>query len=271
MIGRKMVTIGGVLVLFAVLPAGAPHTRLQAQKPSSETLDSQLVGDLVAANRILTFQDIFEGYGHVSVRSARNPDRYLLSRSIAPGLVTAADVMEFDLESRPIDAAGRSLYSERFIHGEIYKARPDVKAVVHNHVPSILPFGITGVPLRPVYHMSSFVGAGVPVFDIRKAGGATDMLVSTPTLGRELAMALGKSAAVLMRGHGVTVIGTSLRQVVGRTVYLDLNARVQLQATQLGGTITYLSSDEIEKIIANGEQGSYSRDWDFWRQQAVGK
>jgi HCOMODA/2-hydroxy-3-carboxy-muconic semialdehyde decarboxylase len=270
MIGRKMMTIGGVLVLLAALPAGAPPT-LQAQKPSSDTLDSQLVGDLVVANRILTFQDIFEGYGHVSVRSARNPDRYLLSRSIAPGLVTAADVMEFDLESRPIDAAGRALYSERFIHGEIYKARPDVKAVVHNHVPSILPFGITGVPLRPVYHMSSFVGAGVPVFDIRKAGGATDMLVSTPTLGRELAMALGKSAAVLMRGHGVTVVGTSLPQVVGRTVYLDLNAKVQLQATQLGGTITYLSSDEIEKIIANGEQGSYSRDWDFWRQQALGK
>jgi HCOMODA/2-hydroxy-3-carboxy-muconic semialdehyde decarboxylase len=271
MIGRKIVMIGGVLILFAALHAGVPHALLHAQKPPAEKPDSQLVGDLVAANRILTFQDIFEGYGHVSVRNARNPNRYLLSRSIAPGLVTPDDVMEFDLESRPIDPGGRALYSERFIHGEIYKARPDVTAVVHNHAPSILPFGITGVPLRPVYHMSSFVGTGVPVFDIRKAGGVTDMLVSTPALGRELATTLGKSAAVLMRGHGVTVVGASLPQVVGRTVYLDLNAKVQLQATQLGGTITYLSPEEVDKIIANGEQGSYSRDWDLWRRQAMGK
>jgi HCOMODA/2-hydroxy-3-carboxy-muconic semialdehyde decarboxylase len=216
---------------------------------------------------VLTFKDIFEGYGHVSVRNPRNRDRYLLSRSIAPGLVTPADVMEFDLESRPIDPAGRALYSERFIHGEIYKSRPDVNAVVHNHAVSLVPFGITGVPLRPVYHMSSFVGAGVPVFDIRRAGGATDMLVSTSALGRELAATLGKRPAVLMRGHGVAVVGASLRQVVGRTVYLDLNARIQLEATELGGTITYLSVEEVEKIREAGEQNSYSRDWELWQRQ----
>jgi ribulose-5-phosphate 4-epimerase/fuculose-1-phosphate aldolase len=272
MIGRKIVTIGAVLVLLAALPAGARRApALVVQKPSAEQLDPQLVGDLVAANRILAFQEIFEGYGHVSVRNARNPDRYLLSRSIAPGLVTPADVMEFDLESRPIAAGGRSLYSERFIHGEIYRSRPDVHAVVHNHAASILPFGITGVPLRPVYHMSSFVGTGVPIFDIRRAGGATDMLVSTSALGRELAATLGKGPAVLMRGHGATVVGASLPQVVGRTIYLDLNAKVQLQAMQLGGTITYLSPDEVEKILAGGEQGSYGRDWEFWRQQVMEK
>jgi HCOMODA/2-hydroxy-3-carboxy-muconic semialdehyde decarboxylase len=276
MIGKLGAGLAGVLSVVAMFSARAPDATAvsvaqNAGGPSREPLEPQLVADLVAANRVLTLQEIFEGFGHVSVRSARNPERYLLSRSIAPGLVTPADVMEFDLESRPIDQRGRSLYSERFIHGEIYKARPDVRAVVHNHAPALIPFGITGVPLRPVYHMSSFVGAGVPTFDIRRAGGATDMLVSTPALGRELAATLGKGPAVLMRGHGATVVGNSLSQVVGRSVYLELNARIQLQATTLGGPITYLSPDEVEKIRIGGEQNAYSRDWDLWRQQIVEK
>jgi ribulose-5-phosphate 4-epimerase/fuculose-1-phosphate aldolase len=273
MIRRTASLIAGALALVVVWPSGAPRgsTVAAAQKPSGGQLEAQLVADLVTANRILTLQEIFEGFGHVSVRSGRNPDRYLLSRSIAPGLVTAADVMEFDLESRPIDQAGRSLYSERFIHGEIYKARPDVSAVVHNHAPALIPFGITGVPLRPVYHMSSFVGAGVPTFDIRRGNGATDMLVSTAALGRELAATLGTGAAVLMRGHGATIVGTSLSQAVGRSVYLDLNARIQLQATALGGAITFLTPEEVEKIRAGGEQNAYSRDWELWRQQLMEK
>jgi HCOMODA/2-hydroxy-3-carboxy-muconic semialdehyde decarboxylase len=268
MIQELRTLIVGALALVAFIQPGGSHAAAvsAAQKPSGQ-LETQLVTDLVTANRILTQQEIFEGFGHVSVRSARNPDHYLLARSIAPGLVTSSDVMEFDLESRPLDQGGRSLYSERFIHGEIYKARPDVTAVVHNHAPALIPFGITGVPLRPVYHMSSFVGAGVPTFDIRRANGATDMLVSTAALGRELAATLGKGAAVLMRGHGATIVGTSLSQAVGRAVYLDLNARIQLQATALGGAITYLTPEEVEKIRAGGEQGAYSRDWELWRHQ----
>jgi HCOMODA/2-hydroxy-3-carboxy-muconic semialdehyde decarboxylase len=277
MIGKLGAGLAGALSVVAMLSARAPDATAgsvaqnSGGPPSRGPLEPQLVADLVTANRVLTLQEIFEGFGHVSVRSARNAERYLLSRSMAPGLVTPVDVMEFDLESRPIDQRGRSLYSERFIHGEIYKARPDVLAVVHNHAPALIPFGITGVPLRPVYHMSSFVGAGVPTFDIRRVGGATDMLVSTPALGRELAATLGKGPAVLMRGHGATVVGNSLSQVVGRSVYLELNARIQLQATTLGGPITYLSPDEVEEIRIGGEQNAYSRDWDLWRQQLVEK
>src|SRR5712691_72416 len=165
-----------------------------------------------------------DGYGHVSVRHDRDPNRYLLSRSLAPELVIAADIMEYDLDSTPVDAKGRSMYLERFIHGEIYKTRPDVKAIVHNHSPSVIPFSVGAVPLRPLYHMSAFVGEGVPVFEIRAAGGMTDMLVSNATLGRGLAQTLGRHPASLMRGHGAVVVGASLPIAVGRSVYLEMNA-----------------------------------------------
>ncbi len=134
-------------------------------------LDSALIDDLVAANRILVDQGVLDGYGHVSVRRPADPQRYLMSRSIAPELVTATDVMEYDLDSNPVDARGRATYLERFIHGEVYRARPDVKAIVHDHSPSVIPFGVSTVPLRPLYHMSAFLGGGVPVFDIKTASG----------------------------------------------------------------------------------------------------
>src|SRR5262249_49340163 len=138
---------------------------LREERSPAMPPDPQLIEDLVAANRILAQQGVVDGYGHVSVRDPRDPNRYLMSRSLAPELVTAADILEYDLDSNPVAAAGRSLYLERFIHGEIYKARSDVKAVVHNHSPSVIPFGVTTVPLRPLYHMSAFVGAGVPAFE----------------------------------------------------------------------------------------------------------
>jgi HCOMODA/2-hydroxy-3-carboxy-muconic semialdehyde decarboxylase len=150
-------------------------------------LDSALIDDLVAANRILVDQGVLDGYGHVSVRHPADPQRYLMSRSIAPELVTAADVMEYDLDSNPVDARGRTTYLERFIHGEVYRARPDVRAVVHDHSPSVIPFGVSTAPLRPLYHMSAFLGGGVPVFDIKTASGqSTDMLVRNPALGKSL-------------------------------------------------------------------------------------
>ena len=211
------------LVAYTALVAGmllGPAGRARSEPASAGPADPALIEDLVAANRILADQGVVDGYGHVSARHNLDPNRYLLARSIAPELVTAEDILEFDLDSVPVDPRGRKLYLERFIHGEIYKARPDVNSVVHHHSPAVIPFGVTNVRLRPIYHMAAFVGLGVPVFEIREAGGMTDMLVSTPELGRALARTLGDKPAALMRGHGAVVVGDSVPVAVARSVYL---------------------------------------------------
>ncbi len=239
---------GAALLLAARRAAAAPPA--SAGPPAPE-----LIENLVAANRILADQGVLDGYGHVSARHDRDPGRYLLSRSRAPELVTADDIMELDLDSVPVDLRGRSMYLERFIHGEIYKTRPDVKAVVHHHSPSVIPFGASSVALRPLYHMAAFLIDAVPVFDIRAAaGGMTDMLVSTPALGQALARALGPRAAVLMRGHGAAVVGDSLIQAVARSVYMEVNARLQAQAIALGGEIRYLDPEEGAPPGAGGDR-----------------
>ena len=235
------------------------------------TVPPPLVEDLVAANRILADQGVLDGYGHVSVRHERDPERFLLAWARAPELVEAADVMEHDLDGAPHDGRGRSPYAERFIHGEIYRARPDVTAVVHHHSPSVIPFGASATPLRPLYHMSAFIGGdggeGLPVFDIRDvAGPETDMLIRTAALGRALAETLGGRSAALMRGHGAVVVGASLSQAVGRSVYLELNARLQLQAVQLGN-VTYLHPEEARRAAAM--LGGYERAWELWKRQAL--
>ena len=230
-----------------------------------------LLEDLVAANRIIAQEAIVDAYGHVSVRHDRDPNRYLLSRSLAPALVTADDLIEYDLDSNAVNARGRIEYSERFIHGEIYKARPDVRAVVHAHAPSLVVFAASGVPLRPMFHMAGFIGDAVPVFDIRQASGTTDMLVRDATRGRALAQALGSRTAVLMRGHGVAVVGPSLPFAVGRSIYLELNARVQAQALGLGGPVTYLDPAEAQQVLASGENRGYDRPWELWKQKALGR
>ena len=240
----------------------------QAQPASAGAPSAALIEDLVAANRILADQGVLDGYGHVSARHERDPNRFLMARSVAPELVTAADILEFDLDSVPVDARGREIYNERFIHGEIYKRRPDVKAIVHNHSPSLIPFGATGVPLRPLYHMSAFIGQGVPVFDIRAVAGATDMLVRSRELGAALAAALGASPAALMRGHGAVVVGPSLPLVTGRSIYLELNARLQSQAMAQGGSITYLDAEEVRKVEARQD---YKRAWELWKRKAMPK
>ena len=175
------------------LVLGAGLARPAQADPAAEP---KLIADLVVANHILFDQAVVDGFGHISVRSEINPNHYYLARSMAPSLVTAADIIEYDLDSNALDANGRASYLERFIHGEIYKLRPDVKAIVHSHSPAVIPFGVTGVPLKPLYHMSSFLGAGAPVFDIKKAAGETDMLIRNNKLGEDLAKALGdKSVA----------------------------------------------------------------------------
>jgi ribulose-5-phosphate 4-epimerase/fuculose-1-phosphate aldolase len=253
-----LLSVGGVLAQQTPTSAGPP--------------DPALLEDLVAAYRILAQQGVLDGFGHVSVRHNRSPNRFIMSRSLAPELVTAADLIEFDLDGNPVDAKGRALYSERFIHAEIYRARPDVRAVVHNHAPSLIPFGVTNVPLRPVFHLAAFIGNGVPVFDIRKSSGITDMLVSDPKKGHALAEVLGDKTAVLMRGHGVAVVGSTIPLVVGRSIYLDVNAKIQSQAIALGGAnVTYLDPQEAQKMMENGENRGYERPWELWKAKAMGK
>jgi HCOMODA/2-hydroxy-3-carboxy-muconic semialdehyde decarboxylase len=228
-----------------------------------------LLEDLVVAYRTLAEFRVIDAYGHVSVRSDRDPNRYLMARSLAPELVTEADIMEYDLDSNPVDAAGRASVNERFIHGEAYKARPDVVCVVHNHSPTVVPFSVTGVPLRPIFHMAAFVGLGVPVFEIRDFEKGTDMLVRTPSLGKALAGVLGDKPAALMRGHGAVVVGENVARAVGRSVYLEQSAQMQLQAMQIagpGGAITFL--DEAESIAGSKTQ-DYARAWPLWRQRAL--
>ena len=242
----------------------------QTAPPSAGSVEPQLIEDLVAANRILADQGVLDGWGHVSVRHPRNPNRYLLSRSRAPELISAEDIMEFDLDSNAVDARGRPLYTERFIHGEIYKARPDVVAIVHTHAPALIPFGISKVPLKPVYHRSAFIAAGVPVFEIRERAGMTDMLIRDQALGRALADALGNHPAALMRGHGAVVVGPSLQRVVGRSIFLPLHATLQMQAAALGGPVTYLDPEEARKIEEREGYG-LARAWEAWKRKAMAK
>src|SRR5678815_1361197 len=250
----------------SVLLGGFPVFAFQQPPSTAGPADPMLTENLVAAYHILAQQGVLDGFGHASVRHNRTANRFIMSRSLAPELVAARDLIEFDLDGNAVDARGRALYSERFIHAEIYRARPDVRAVVHNHAPSLIPFGVTNVPLRPMYHMAAFIGNGVPIFDIRKAFGMTDMLVSDSAKGRALAQALGDKNCVLMRGHGVAVIGPSIQHAVGRSIYLEVNARVQLQSMSLGGNnVTYLDPQEAQKMMEAGENRGYERPWELWK------
>jgi len=225
--------------------------------------------DLVAAYRILASQGVIDAYGHVSLRSPRNPQRYYLARSLAPELVTLDDLIEYDLDSRPIDERGRESVRERFIHGEIFKTRPEVTAVVHNHSPSVVPFSVTGVPMRALFHMASFVGDGLPNFEIRDVKPGSDLLVKDPGLGQALAKTLGAKPAALMRGHGSVVVGENLPRAVGRSIYLELSARLQMQALLLagpGGRITYMDAAEVQ---ASDPVQNYARAWPMWRAKAL--
>ena len=250
----------GIGLIMATAVAASSQS---ASPPSRQAV----IDELVVANHILANEGVLDGYGHVSVRSPADPTHYLLARAGAPALVAAADITEYDLNSRPVTNTSSAGYQERFIHGEIYKARPDVMAVVHCHCQEVIPFAATSVPLRPLYHMAYFVGEGVPVFEIRNAAGITDMLISTPALGAALAVSLGEKSAALMRGHGAVVAATSLRLVVAKAYYLNVNARLQWQAMQLGGgNVTYLDPAEARKA-----EQTYERSWDFWKLRLQGR
>jgi len=238
-----------------------------AQMPESEAgatgdLDPRVVRDLVAANRILAQHGVLDSFGHVSVRDPRDPGRYLQMQAIAPRDVTVSDLVTFDLDSNALDARGRPVYRERFIHGEIYKARPDVNAVVHSHSPTVIPFSVTEKPLRAIFHNGHFLGQSTPVWEIREhAGENNNMLVLTGELGRSLARALGQGSVVLMRGHGNAVAGPDLKTAVFRAIYTEVNAKLQMQAVMLGGPINFLNEYEARKLQ------NVDRPWNAWKKQ----
>lgn len=225
-------------------------------------LDPAVAFDLVAANRILAQHGVLDSFGHVSVRDPRDPNRYLQMQAIAPRDVAVADLITFDLDSNALNARGRPVYRERFIHGEIFKARPDVNSVVHSHSPTVIPFSVTDKPLRAIFHNGHFLGQGTPVWEIRAhAGENNNMLVLTNELGRSLAQALGQGSVVLMRGHGNAVAGPDLKTAVFRAIYTEVNARLQLQAAMLGGPVTFLNPYEAAK------RQNVDRPWDTWKKQ----
>jgi ribulose-5-phosphate 4-epimerase/fuculose-1-phosphate aldolase len=234
------------------------------------TADPGLIDDVVVANHILYDQGVVDGFGHISARHDKDPNRYLLSRSIAPALATADDIMEFDLDSNAIDARGRAVFLERFIHGEIYKARPDVMAIVHSHSPAVLPFADTNVALLPMNHIASFLGAGPPVFEIRTVAGAdSDMLVRDNKIGQALAKTLGANSIALMRGHGSVAAAQSVKHVVFRAIYTEVNARTEAEALKVGKP-TFLNEQEAAAATKTVD-GLVGRSWDLWKQKVMAK
>jgi len=222
------------------------------------------IRDLVVANRILAHEGVVDAYGHVSIRNPANPERYLLSCSRSPELVQQSDIMEFELDGSPVGDDLRQPYLERFIHGAVYEARPDINAVVHSHAEDVLPFGVSPTPLRPVIHSGGFLGQSAPVWDIADNFGATNLLVVNMEQGRDLADCLDQDRVVLMRGHGFAASGLTLIDVVRTSVYLPKNARVLMNALRLGGA-KYLSPEEIEKRLEMGTGASEAlRAWQYW-------
>jgi ribulose-5-phosphate 4-epimerase/fuculose-1-phosphate aldolase len=230
-------------------------------------LDS-VISDLVVANRILAREGVVDAFGHVSVRHPEHADRYIMSRSRAPELVTADDLMVFELDGTPVDPRGRMPYAERPIHSGLYEARPDVTSVIHNHSYAVIPFSVTDVPLRPMIHVAAPMGASAPVWDIRDKFGDGEMLVVTLDQGRDLARSVGNGSVALMRGHGCVVASQSIRLAVMTAVYMQVNARLQMDALRLGEP-KYLSPSEIASMTKRQQTPLASdRAWEYWRQRA---
>jgi ribulose-5-phosphate 4-epimerase/fuculose-1-phosphate aldolase len=231
---------------------------------------SALIEDLVDANHILYRQGIVDGYGHASVRNPEDPEHFLMAAAISPGRVRKKDIIELDFDGNIVGKEDRPTYSERFIHAEVYRARADVHAVIHSHSPTVIPFSVTDVPLRPIIHAASFMHTGVPVFNTHNVPEATTPLVNSPAVGKALVAVLGENSIVLMRGHGNTVVGPDIRQTVSYAVYAEVNAKLLLQSLALGRPIEYMNSDEAREMqgrIVNPGRGSshgVDRIWQMW-------
>ena len=227
-----------------------------------------LRADLAAASRILVDQHVFDAAGHVSARHPEDPNRFLMSRSLAPESVTADDIIELTVDGESLDPRGRAPFIERFLHSSVYRRRPDVMAIAHGHSPAVVPFGLTGTPLRAMYHNAAFLAAGVPVFDIRDRFGATDIVISSPARGAAMAETLGDKAVLLLRAHGFLAVGPTLPAAVFRAIFTEINARVQLQASTLGGPIAAL--DEEEGRLADAVNlATVGRSWDLWMKRGT--
>jgi ribulose-5-phosphate 4-epimerase/fuculose-1-phosphate aldolase len=225
--------------------------------------------ELVMANRIVAHLKLVDSFGHVSVRDPENPQRFFMSRSRAPSLVTKEDILEFNLDGTPVDSRGFRPYLERFIHGALFRARPDVMAVCHNHAHELLPLAVTKTAMRPALHSASVIGHEVPVWDIRDEFGDTNLLVTSNEMGDSLARAVGKGRAALMRGHGCVIAGRSVQDAVFTTFYLRLNAEVLIKAISMGLDITFLSSREVELAgELHTQPQSQGRAWEEWCSQS---
>ena len=224
--------------------------------------------ELAIASRILADLGVFDAAGHVSMRHPGDPQRFLMSRSLAPALVTAGDIMTFTLESTPCDARGRTPFIERYLHGEIYRKRPDVMGIAHGHSPAVIPFGLTSTPMRATYHNAAFLAAGVPVFDIRDRFGVTDIVISSAERGAGAADTLGDKAVVLLRAHGFIAVGPSIQAAVFRAVFTEISARVQLQAAALGGSIAALDAEE-GRLADAINLATVGRSWELWKRRVT--
>ena len=261
----KLALVMALAALFGLAEVRAQTASSAGAVPGA---DAALIDDIVTGSRVLAEFGILDGFGHVSARHPANPNRFLMSRSLAPALVTADDIMEFDLDGNAVDARGRSLFLERFIHSEIYRARPDAMSVVHTHSPGVIPYTISQVPLRAVFHNAAFLAAGAPVWDIRKDFGETDMLVRNAAIGKDLALTLADKPVVLMRGHGDVTVGPSVKLAVFRAYYTDVNARLQSQAIALGGEANYLTPGEGAKADAVN-LAVVDRIWNLWKMRVA--
>lgn len=241
---------------------------MSATPISGGPVDPALLKDLAAASRILANQGVVDGFGHVSMRHPNAPDRYLMAKSTPPALVMPEDIIEYDLDSQPCNANGRNSFLERFIHSEIYKARPDVMSVVHSHSPSVVPFGLVRVKMQAMFHNAAFLAQEPPIFDISEKFGQTDMLVGNVEKGEALAEVMGQKDVVMMRAHGSVACGPNLQTAVFRAVYTEVNARIQHMTTALaqGQPISFLSPEE-GKLADQVNQGAGMRAWDLWRAQ----
>ena len=268
---RGFISQTGFLLAGSVLASSSPaeseaaSAGLQTLGPPPPQDVPTLRADLATANHILYDQGVVDGYGHVSVRHPTEPNHFLISRWLAPDMVTESDILELDFDCKTVNGEKARLYSEVYIHGEVYRARPDVKSIVHTHAPAVILMGISGETLMPMYQMTGYMGSGVPVFDIRNAIGMTNMLVSDPVRGKALVKTLADHPAVLMRGHGGVVTGNSLFQAVGRSVYMKINAELQIQV--LGKKVAFLAPEEA-KLTSNVD---YPKDWEMWKRKVMGQ
>ena len=266
----QLTLVSGAIALLL----GAGSVWGQANPTSAGPVDPLLLEDLALSYRILTDKGIMDGLGHSSIRHPANPNRYLISRNRATGLVTPADLMELDLDSRPVDPSARS-YQEVHIHAEIYKVRPDVNAVIHHHAPGTVSWGMGKIPMMPMNQSSRWMLDGVPFFDYRNIqiegdkGWEETNLIHTAARGQAVARTLGASPAVLLVNHGAVVVGSTITEAVGRSIYMEINTEVQTAAMLRGGEVTYY--DAAGELRATGSRSDFGRQWDLWKHDACAK